>query len=334
MTKSKTVILSCLIGASTFIALLISYWIGEKYFFDKLFYKKSIAYGYSNDAWNIATSHDIPHGLKDRVKDVVYVNNLYNASVNSKVLGTSDFGQDDDFVIVIIGDSFIYGMGIREEKRLGKLLEKKLNSLHPTKVYILAQSGDGIIENYTKFILANKYLKPDLYIFGIVNNDLVFESYDKYPLQEDLYNGIKQFCPGEEFLWLEIFKESSWEDAVANQYAASFFPKYSNVCILKKIVENIQNISDKVLFYSFYQENNDIDNINSELERLHATFMKKYTDTIKEAGGHAVFQPNDYFWSGVSNKEGHPSVQANEDFAEQLFIEITNNGYWEFPYSK
>lgn len=336
MIRSKVTILSCLIGISIFISLLFLYWIGEKYFFDKLFYKKSVAHGYSKDAWNIAANPNISPGLKNRVKDITYIKDLYNADDSTNVLGASDSDQNKEFVIAIIGDSFVYGMGIREEQRFGELLEKKLNSLYPTKIYILAQSGDGIIENYAKFNLANKYLKPDLYIFGLVNNDLVFELYDKYPSQKDLYAEIKQFCPGEEFMWFwwkEDFKKESWQDLLINQYASSFLPKYQNVCLLRKIAENITKTSNKILFYSFYQENNKIDNTDSKLNQLHSAFMKKYVDIIKQAGGVVVFQPDGDVWSSVSNTERHPSAQANKDFANQLFEEITKNQFWGFPNS-
>lgn len=334
MFKTKVVVFSFLIGLSVFISLLISYWIGEKYFFDELFYKKSIVHGYSHDEWNVAARFNIPSILEKRVEDVVRVRDLYYANDNSKVLGSSDPDQNEEFVVVLIGDSFVYGMGIREEQRFGKLLEKKLNSIYPTKVYILAQSGDGIIENYAKFNLANKYLKPNLYILGLVNNDLVFELRDKYPSQKDLYTEVKQFCPGEDFVWfwlLESFKEESWQDVIINLYATSFLPKYQNVCLLEKIAENIVKTSNKTMFYSFYQENNKVDNLDDELNQLHARFMKKYIDAIERAGGTVVFQPDEYFWPSVSNTERHPSAQANEDFANQLFTEITKNQFWGFP---
>ena len=87
----------------------------------------------------------------------------------------------DIYTIALIGDSFAYGLGVRENESFGRILEAKLNKIKPTKIYVLALPGDSIVENYAKFLLMDSSVRVDLYIFSMVKNDLVYDHNHKYP---------------------------------------------------------------------------------------------------------------------------------------------------------
>ena len=306
------------------------YFIGEKFFFDRLFYQKSAWYGYVRNLGEPVKEIDMPATIKLRVKDLIQLLTLQKQSAQaSSVLGAENDGK---YIIALIGDSFVYGQGIKTEERFGELLEQKLNKIYPTRVIILAQPGDSAIENYTKFQLVYTHMAPSLYIIGLVDNDLVFLNFDKYPLEHQLLNEITPLCPGKIFMWFPM-PNPPWEELVVKQYKPSVSPDYQNVCLLKNMTEKMLKLSSRILFYSFY-ENTDPAGQSVDYEKMDAETLKTYTSTIQQAGGYVVYQPNNSPYEQVSQKEGHPSAGMNQRYAEQLYAEILSNPKWGFPPSQ
>lgn len=322
----KLVLLMCSLCV-LFGSIKLSYFIGEKFFFDRLFYQKSDLFGYTQYTDNPASDQEASPIIKRRVKDLINLHALHNKGKNtSDVLGAE---RDNRFTIVLIGDSFVYGQGIKNEERFGELLEKELNTVYPTRVIILAQPGDSAMDNYAKFQLAYTYFSPDLYIIGLVDNDLVFQNFDKYPLERDLFNEVAQYCPGKVFMWFPM-PNPPWEEMVVKQYKPSVSSDYQNICMLKTMTERMLKLSPQILFYSFYENVNPEKQI-LEYDKLEAEALRAYTSTVQQAGGYVIYQPNNSFYERVSLIEGHPSSKMNTRYAKQLYAEILSNPKWRFP---
>ena len=145
---------------SVVISLLLSYWIAERYFFDKLFYQKSIQHGY----W-------IPiEGYKERVADLL---ELESRLKDDRGLQLHDKQPSNKFTIAVIGDSYVWGQGVRFSQTATQGLEKKLNKYRNTEVLSFAYSGDNILDYAHRYHQIMQSFDVDLYIFALVINDIL-----------------------------------------------------------------------------------------------------------------------------------------------------------------
>ena len=206
-----------------------SLWISETFFFDKFYYYKSVAHGYWVPGKNLSWK-DFGKRGQDLIALVPPVKNKKSNTGN--VLGTS---ADKAFTIAVIGDSFVWGQGLEENDRFVDILESKLNKILPTKVISLGNSGDGIVENYIKYKMLIA-INPDidLYMFGVVFNDLCLSSHSTY--DKSLYDEILSKCP-KPFISEPEFKSEleNWDNLYGQAVNKSFDNKYGNLCIRRYI---------------------------------------------------------------------------------------------------
>jgi len=267
--------------------------------------------------------------IESRVQDLRFLIALAERG-KSRVLGVQD---QDIFKIAVIGDSFVYGVGVKVNERFPVILEKMLNKICPAEVFILGHPGDNIIDNYAKFLIAKKNLDIDLYIITILDNDLLFDFHDRYPNEHQIYEELKKICPQEEFIYAypDGFN-TTWKDMVVEAYYPSFSDQYANICFLEKIVEKI--IRDDVMFYT-YSKIPDVSLIadDSQEHSVKNLYVKnKFVSVIEKSGGRVIDPSNiDNFEQGfVSKKETHPSKKNHQQYAESLFKEITENPQYGF----
>ncbi|MBU2543420.1 SGNH/GDSL hydrolase family protein [Patescibacteria group bacterium] len=309
---------------STTATYKIAHLLSERCFFDKLYYKKSPEYGYFLHNTNPLLSKNSKI-IESRIADLKLLTAINENSHNNRIKGITN---NESFQIAIIGDSFVYGTGVKQADRYANRLEKLLNQIKPTKIYVLALPGDNILEHYTKFKLAQENIKPDLYIIGIANNDLLINDFI-YPNQEFLYQKSREECFLPEFKYNWPDYAITIDQLILTAYYPSFDDQYANICYLKKIIKEIATTN--TLFFNFYKiENTNSTQDLSEAEQKDIQIMKKYTEIIQLAGGQ-IFHLHNSRVSGeyqpVSFLEGHPSKETHEWFAKALFnrIIINNN---------
>jgi len=317
------------------ISILISYrlflFISEKYFFNELFYQKSNSYGYrfeerekfSEKVADLLLKRKDKNNIKKRGEDL---DSLINQSVNDEE-NILDKEIDEGYKIAVIGDSYVFGVGIKERERFPVLLEKKLNEITPTKVYILGESWDSILDHYAKYLLAEKHLDIDLYIFHIVDNDLLLGELDKYPNKKSIFDELKRNCPGEAFFYDESL---SFDE----MHLKSFSKDYANLCLLSEIIKKMAK--DNVVFFptSVVPSLAQLGNDRSSEKYVWSYTMNTYLDRIKEGGGN-ILSPNsleNFIYEPVSSIEVHASLRTHRLYAELLFKEITENSTFDFPH--
>lgn len=160
---------------STGVSLCIAGLISEKFFFDKLYNYKSINHGYRARGKNLSLE-DFGKRGEDLYKLRAFSED--SSIINDAVLGTRDNGV---FTVAVIGDSYVWGKGLREGKRFVRILERKLNTFYPTEIISLGGDGDNIVENYVKYkLISQQNPNVDLYIFGMVDNDLMMNKKNTY----------------------------------------------------------------------------------------------------------------------------------------------------------
>ena len=105
----KLSLILCLIVLSVILSYQGLHWIAETFFFDRLFYQKSVAHGYFLDETKLPD-------FGDRTRDLVA-----HLDADEKKLPQNVY---PGFRVVLIGDSFLWGQGVRHEHTVTALLEK------------------------------------------------------------------------------------------------------------------------------------------------------------------------------------------------------------------
>lgn len=296
-----------LVLGSVCVAILIAFFVGEKYYFDKLFYRKSTIFGYykNDEYWRLPAENE--HFLiKRRVRDIQNLVDVANGEKEATKLG------DETLKIAVIGDSFAYGMGVKDGQQFPRVLEKKLNHIRPTKVYNLSISGDSILDNYAKYHLAKKYLHIDLFIIATLDNDLQFDSHDKYPGEKEIVTELQKHCPQPEYTY-QLPESIEYPEMVKKYFAPSYAEEYANMCFAKEIS---RQMTGNVVYMMMLQA--------PDYSATEPDKVPPLTDKLKAvlAAHNQVIDPftmETFEYTVVSEKEGHPSVKAHEEYAEILY---------------
>jgi len=300
-----------------FISYRICYFIAEKFFFDKFFYQKSIKYGYVPP--NYPTNLLFTFG--DRAKDIVgdYNNLRY-------------FPDSQKYKITVIGDSYVWGNGLKNKDRFVNLLETKLNKIRPTKIISMGFPGWNNLDYYRVYQDIIKVISPDLTIVAIYKNDIFVSEKDnsnpillscikKNHLNPEYFNFYSYLdfnnTPGEKEDQLETTLKKAWSNSV-------------NLCTFRQsfsLLPNKNALYFKLTDYSgeniFYQK------IQNELDSLHkTTITTKIGIQIPEKYFPYFLNTRKNF--SISNKEEHSNALANQMYADILYNEITTNPQWGF----
>lgn len=321
MKKRRLIFPLLLLVASVFVSVRLVFFIGERFYFDRLFYQKSPFHGYVKDNDFSLKNLNANPFTKARISDL----NLLFSSQNKKVLGTS---QDKEvFKVAIIGDSMTYGQGVQKNQVFTNILSKMLNKNRPTIVYNLGISGDDFIDNYTKYQTAKDVLDPDLFIFTLVDNDLTFADTDKYP-ERDTYKMQLQvgcFKPEMSYLW----EDMEWEQQIHKYYFPSVSEEYSNICLFENGIRLIDK--EKTIFASFdnFEFADEPLAIDADHYQKLGYIMNKYRKIIVKNNGYFVDNSKYSFnLEIISPNEGHPNEKSHKKFADLLYQEITNHEKW------
>jgi len=331
LLKNKKIILLIFITFSIFASYKLVYIIGEKYYFDKLFYRKSTSHGYFNININDGSFFNANNKLlkQSRFKDI---SSLINQK-ETKVLGANT-ENEKIYKIAIIGDSVTYGLGVQDSEKYTSILEKELNKLYLNKkfeVYNFSLVGDDLLDNYIKYLMASKISEYDLYIFAYITNDILIEDNSKYPQKKEIYEAFYKECNNlsEGKLVEEQFKNS--EDKY-NKFLALKSEESANVCMTNLILNNVSK--NNVLFFAT-EGTGDI-NLYEKDQKLQTSddfytlALTNYSKYIK-LNNFKIINPYDKDSlfptknSNISKKEIHPNKTIHKLFAYFLTQEIIKN---------
>lgn len=262
--------------------------------YDKYIYRKSPWHGY-NHSTGLCPSFVNSDGFRDR--------EFYEK-------------KPGEYLILVVGDSIVYGQGLLASQRFSNKLEKMLNRIRPTRVFNLGTCGSNI---YNHYLIAKRFqekLKPDLTIITFYENDLlVWDSQRDFPRQlENQGNIVRDFAntpsaTGQQYSQniLGAFDESTdnWRmlvyllDKLPKENTLYFFIIFEDNEIYRQKVLNVQELLEQRGFAAVNPLN---------------LIQLKYEERSLE----------------VSKRELHPNGLANKIFAERLYREITSNPEYGF----
>ena len=314
-------------------AIKMSCFVAEELFFDKFYYYKSIAHGY----WN-PERHLTLESFGERSHDLVRLTtDLKSIDGQKKVFGTD---SDKSYTIAIVGDSFVWGQGVRFKDTISQLLEKKLNEYKETTVVSLGSSGDSILDYFIRYEQLEKTNEIDLYVFVLVENDLLLvESREEIYKQTPIYQDCQSLFPKQRPIYdmpPEAWDQNSQNktEMFKNGYMERFDKSWQspfNVCILEHSLKSLPT-QNAIFFVAPYDYNKGEDST-----------WKIYIESLKKDYKRVLFStdaktlPNyEYFWNNpwksfrVSNMDGHPSEIAHRMYADLLKREILTNQKWRF----
>ena len=280
-----------------FLSYKFCFFIAEKYFFDKFFYQKSMDHGY----WaNPKKIHFADFGT--RAKDLI-----------SLASDQPNISHDNSFKIAVIGDSLVWGQGLKNNDRFVVLLTKKLNQIRPTTVYSLGGCGDNIFDDYMKYKKSiDVFGKMDLYIFGLYNNDLLLNEDDRYSTNKFVANKLDIGCSGKK---ITIPSNNSPITFSAETYAdmeiSSLATESANFCFYQHLVPLLP------------KNNGLFIDLGSLTDKWYGQSL--FSNMISTSFNAISLLYNQSPKIKVSSHEKHPSVIGHQIYADTLFREITTN---------
>lgn len=299
---------------STILSYKVAYAVSEKYFYDKLFYRKSVKHGYNDTTTNLSK-------FGYRAKDMLPIYELIKKGEEHNVLGAET--QANTFTLAIIGDSYVWGTGIRSEERFATILEQKLNTVRKTNVLSFALPGDSFINHYEKLSLIKTNYHIDLYIYVLVPNDiLLFPDHASLDSSKKILETCQQLGP-----LIYDTAQNNWEEYLNSIYNA--LQTQSNLCVARSFLENLP--SNTIVF-----EPEAVTTDQSREHQLYEPLIKPFKlrwilpyDNLYMLPMPATNEVIEKIWR-VSKMEGHPSAVMNMFFADILYKEILKNPDWHF----
>lgn len=333
--EKKTAALIVLFLLSALISYNAAYLIAERYFFDKLFYAKSRAHGYLTkeikDIKDLADFGDRGIDLVEQrsAKQDIRQNRTNNAS---KILGATNQGaRDGIYKVAIIGDSIVWGTGVRFKNTVSQFLERKLNGLRKTKVFAIAQPGDSALDYLANYHLLETNEDINLYIFIVWENDVLLEPDYLERNDQEVYYKVLSLC-SKRYLNEKVVTSPRYNDALeygendrlwTEAYLASKKNK-RNLCIFKESVKRLPK-------NAIYLESNACCNTRE----LYAPYLRNNLIPLSDIMSFKTSK--EYSWVddidkyfAVSKMEEHPSKMIHELYAEIAFQMISQNPKYGF----
>lgn len=280
--------------------MIVPFRLIRPFFFDKFIYLKDPEYGYVRNAdggW------------------------FCSADLNSDGFRDIEFypKKDSEFLILVVGDSLVYGQGLRIKDRFSNLLQKRLNKIRKTRVYNLGRCGANIYRNYVNAEKYRKKLNPNLIIFTLFENDLLInEDLSDFP------NSIDQSVSGRKIVY-EVGQENTPVEYY-QQILETFDENTVNYSMLMDLMPQMPR--DKTLYYllTYWEPNTNpfklLEVFNQHGFPIINNFALYFEKYEKLANKKLELQ--------ISPKETHPNAIANQMFTERLYQEIISNPQWGF----
>lgn len=292
---------------SALFAVWLAYHVAETYFFDKFFYQKSVAHGYFPPA---VTPKDLSI-FGERSKDLLELESFYQKGKR--------IPDSESYTIAVIGDSFVWGLGTRFKNSLTQQLERMLAKKGSAEVLALGYPKDSILDYVNRYEMAKAVYPVDLYIFVLVENDLVL-NYENRNLLTDGKNPIEECTK-------QVNEEIVYEGGDASKKIRQAFESRPNLCALEKSLELLPTENAIYFLTNTFPNKESLDKFKELLEKTGKNYLS--TEGSQEDPRYKKYWQDPQKYLFVSKIEQHPSKLAHKMYAELLFEEIIDSGLFD-----
>lgn len=254
---------------------------------------------------------------------------LMNSTVNINSDGLRDreypVARNDNYRIIVLGDSLTFGWGVEQEDTFANILEVELNQEFPTEIINFGAGNYNTEQQVNLFLEKGLKYEPDkVVVFYFINDAEVTPEKSKL-----WFLGYSQFIS---FYWSRIntfmnrhFPSKSFKDFYSGLYldnhtgwlnARKAFMQLKDTC--KK--ENME------LQVVLLPELHDVDNsiFNNEYSIISAFLESNAIDYLSLAAFFADYDDPMQLW--VSYDDAHPNKLAHQAIAEGTLNFILNKG--------
>lgn len=321
----RLIILLVFVFVSAIISSSIVFFITESVFFDKIFFQKSCLHGYQNSQSWLCWGR-LQDSVRQRLNDSELV---FSGTFQPKT---------DEVTIALLGDSFVYGLGVRDNQRFGQILEKQLDQIAPTRVLNLAKQSDHIVDTMAKYEYLKNHYDIDLYIVTVLSNDLYIDSFDRYENSKQIYEEFAKQCPQPRY-------DTPNYGNNPESYLYQLSPEYNNHCLYRESMKLLAQSDTPVEIFLYNVEPQSEKQVSTYSEFFKSYDINQYKDQAydiinrffaEEARAQSlpvidISNINAYYWESVSELEWHPSASAHQLFAESLFHELSGSELYQIP---
>jgi len=297
---------------STAISILAAQFVAERYFFDKFYYRKSVAHGYEP-----RPNAPLPRSeFGRRAQHVVQLNAADRPAGQAKLAPRPG---SSPYTIVVLGDSFCWGSGLRDEQRWVHLLEERLNKVRPTRIIPLCEPGNGLLDHLMKYRASRRLWSADLYLFALVTDDLLYY-YQKTYKDRAVMAALAACAHLPAVRWTG--------NSTLAMLAQAYTEGSANRCVMEQVITRLP--AQRAIYVDYGWPWNTYAPLDEVLmQRLRQqgrevmTLIKDPEEEAEDAQG-GLDQDGAPAFYYVSERERHPSRRLNAAFAEALYQRITS----------
>jgi hypothetical protein len=311
--------------AISVLSLLLSFHIGERFFFDRLFYQKSQWHGYfscGKDNCPIESFLSRSSGLLD-------LERLSQQMRDGEVLGIDT--NQIKINVGVVGDSYTWGTGVRSNQTFISKLKNKLEQNYKIALNSYATPGNNVMQHYqlVEFITLNNL--ADWVIIVPTSSDIFVSSNDWYDqfLPTNNRNIIEHYCrdiTGQDFTY-DFIDDIEDPDDYPRAVTQAWDNK-ANQCLVEQFLLLLASTGKQVMFF-FPDLHSDCENA-IDPQCNYVTMVKSFsfpvytlTDVSRDECCNAMF-PSETGKLRVSAVEGHPSALAHEIYFRFLSKYLIN----------
>ncbi|MCU0666913.1 MAG: SGNH/GDSL hydrolase family protein [Candidatus Omnitrophica bacterium] len=242
--------------------------------------------------------------------------------------------------IVILGDSFVFGLCVNEELSLPSLIQQKLGDSY--EVFNLGMSGYGIDQMYITYKKYAPVINPDIVILAFISDDIqrVTESYrniEKFNKPSfDLKNGNLVSRNRNDLNMLDYISQKS---ILLNMIYARIYRRYLGHKICEKIflelIKETREHNEKLIVVK-YPCRDDIEKSKKFITEIIRSRIFGFENIFKDTPAvymdcpPAILKLSEKEYKKFFLSDGHPSGEGNKLMAEY----ITTNYHFDLAQSK
>jgi|SRR3989338_1046050 len=241
------------------------------------------------------------------------------ATINSKGFRGTEL-EDGKRNVIMLGDSYTFGWGVKDNETFSYILEKKLASIDKEyRVVNMGVSGWGLFQEKIQLERTYEDYRPKIVVLTIISDDL---------RRKEIQN------KNEKVEFLKKMENSGW--IFSNSATLQFIQNF----ILKKTYVKYK-IKDKTISELWKTEEIKLKSIHNITRNINATLIlifypdrnPEFYEPLSEIKGwdktvviddlQIYFEPFEI--EDLHTDDGHPTSLAHKIIAERIFIKIKKN---------